>query len=175
MHSFKLGGLTLLFGLIYLTVIASLWWRDVIREATFEGSHTAKVQTGLKLGMILFIVSEVMFFFAFFWAYFHSSLAPSIEIGSIWPPLGIDVFNPWSIPLLNTFILLLSGVTITYAHHSIITGSKLYANDGFVFTIILALSFTALQAYEYLEAPFNISDGIYGSTFYMAPVFMVFM
>jgi len=171
MHSYKLGGWTLVFGILYLTVIAGLWWRDVVREATYEGAHTAKVQTGLKLGMILFIVSEVMFFFAFFWAYFHSSLAPGIEIGSIWPPVGIDVFNPWSIPLLNTFILLLSGVTITYAHHAIISGSKVYANDGFIFTIILAITFTALQAYEYIEAPFNISDGIYGSTFYMATGF----
>lgn len=171
MHSYRWGGYVLSFGVFYLLFIAILWWRDVIREATFEGMHTKEVQRGLRLGMILFIASEVMFFFAFFWAYFHSSLSPAIEIGSIWPPYGIEVFDPWGVPLLNTFILLLSGVTITYAHHAIIAGSKLYAKDGLVFTIGLALLFTAFQVYEYIEAPFNISDGIYGSTFFMSTGF----
>jgi len=171
MHSYAFGGYILFFGVIYLITIVTFWWRDVIREATFEGMHTSKVQRGLKMGMILFIVSEIMFFFAFFWAYFHSSLAPAIEIGSIWPPVGISVFNPWGVPLVNTFILLLSGVTITYAHHAIISSDKELAKDGFAFTILLAVLFTLFQAYEYVEAPFNISDGIYGSTFFMATGF----
>lgn len=171
MHQFPFGGFLLTFGLLYATIIAAMWWRDVIREAVFEGSHTRKVQNGLKMGMVLFILSEVMFFFAFFWAYFHSSLAPAVEIGSIWPPQGIEVFNPWGVPLLNTFILLLSGLTITYAHHALTVGDRTYAKDGFVFTILLAISFTFLQVYEYVEAPFNISDGIYGSTFFLATGF----
>lgn len=171
MHRYSFGGLTLLFGVVYVALIAALWWRDVIREAVFEGAHTTKVQFGLKLGMVLFIASEVMFFFAFFWAYFHSSLAPTVEIGSIWPPAGIEVFNPWGIPLLNTFILLLSGLTITYTHHALMVGSSDYVKDGFVFTILLAVLFTLFQAYEYFQAPFTISDGIYGSTFFMATGF----
>jgi len=171
MHSYKFGGFTLFFGTVNLLLVLALWWRDVIREATFEGMHTKAVQRGLKMGVVLFIVSEVMFFFAFFWAYFHSSLAPAIEIGSIWPPAGISAFNPWGVPLLNTLILLLSGVTITYAHHALTSGNRAFLVDGLAFTILLAIIFTFLQAYEYRTAPFNISDGIYGSTFFMATGF----
>jgi cytochrome c oxidase subunit 3 len=112
-----------------------------------------------------------MFFFAFFWAYFHSSLAPAIEIGSVWPPWRIVPFNPWGIPFLNTCILLLSGVTITYVHHSIIRGNLENAVEGFVYTVGLAFLFTLFQAYEYFEAPFSISDGVYRSTFYVATGF----
>ncbi|HEY4874958.1 MAG TPA: cytochrome c oxidase subunit 3, partial [Puia sp.] len=149
----------------------SIWWRDVIREATFEGMHTRIVQRGLRLGFVLFIVSEVMFFFAFFWAFFHSSLAPTIQIGSIWPPAGIEVFNPFGIPFYNTYILLLSGVTITITHHAMINGDARIAKLNFLKTIFLACMFTSLQVFEYLEAPFTIADGIYGSTFYMATGF----
>jgi cytochrome c oxidase subunit 3 len=171
MHSYQNGGWTLSWGLVLLLAVTATWWRDVIRESTFEGSHTIAVQLGLRLGMLLFIVSEIMFFFAFFWAYFHSSLSPTVEIGSVWPPYGIKPFNPWGIPLLNTCILLLSGVTITYVHHSIINGNFKNAQEGFLYTISLAIVFTLLQIFEYLEAPFSISDGIYGSTFYMATGF----
>jgi heme/copper-type cytochrome/quinol oxidase subunit 3 len=171
MHRFPFGGVFLFFGVIYLLGIVGLWWRDVIRESTYEGTHTLRVQRGLKIGMLLFIISEVLFFFAFFWAFFHSSLAPSVEIGSIWPPVGIQAFDPWGIPLLNTFILLLSGITITYTHHALITGISSYVIDGFVYTIVLAIIFTLFQLYEYRNAPFNISDGIYGSTFYLATGF----
>jgi len=171
MHRFFLGGFFLLLGIVYLLGIVGLWWRDVIREATFEGMHTSRVQQGLKFGMVLFIISEVMFFFAFFWAFFHSSLAPGIEIGSIWPPVGIEVFDPWGIPLLNTFILLLSGATITYTHHALVVGSSLYVVDGFLYTILLAILFTLFQLYEYKHASFSINDGVYGSTFFMATGF----
>lgn len=171
MHSFHNGDKILLLGLTAVICGMAIWWRDVIREATFNGNHTKTVQHGLRSGMILFIVSEVMFFFAFFWAFFHSSLSPAVEIGSIWPPKSIDPFNPWGVPLLNTFILLLSGSTITWAHHEIIAGNKENAKYGMFFTLFLAVTFTALQAYEYIEAPFSISDGVYGSTFFMATGF----
>lgn len=174
MHFFEGGFFTLEFGLFLVTMVFFFWWRDIIRESTFEGMHTKIVQTGLRFGMVLFILSEVMFFFAFFWAFFHSSLAPCIELGSIWPPSGIVTFNPWDIPLINTCILLLSGLTITYTHHYIIiykSEYKQYIIEGFILTLLLALFFTAFQVLEYLDAPFSIWDGIYGSTFFMATGF----
>lgn len=170
-QSIKGGNFVMFFGLLLVVLTMIIWWRDVIREATFEGHHTKAVQQGLRYGMLLFILSEVMFFFAFFWAFFHSSLAPTIEIGSIWPPEAIHPFNPWEVPLLNTIILLTSGATVTWAHHAITTGLRYEAIYGLILTIFLAIIFTALQAFEYLEASFNISDGIYGSTFYMATGF----
>jgi len=170
-HSIKGGNFVSFFGLILVITSMIIWWRDVIREATFEGHHTSAVQTGLRYGMILFIVSEIMFFFGFFWAYFHSSLAPTVEIGSIWPPEAIYPFNPWQIPLLNTIILLSSGASVTWAHHAITTGKRREAINGLVITLILAVLFTALQAYEYKESSFTIADGIYGSTFYLATGF----
>lgn len=170
-HSIKGGQLVMFLGLISVILTMTIWWRDVIREATFEGHHTKAVQTGLRYGMILFIVSEVMFFFAFFWAFFHSSLAPTVEIGSIWPPEAIHPFNPWDVPLLNTIILLTSGATVTWAHHAITTGIRYEAIYGLILTVFLALIFTALQVFEYKEAAFNIADGIYGSTFFMATGF----
>ena len=171
MHSYTLGNLLLPLGLIFVLLSMSIWWRDVIREATFEQRHTKVVQQGLRLGMLLFIISEVMFFFGFFWAFFHSALAPTIELGAIWPPKGIHPFNPWDVPLVNTLILLLSGATITWAHHSIVINNRSEAFLGFVFTLVLAVAFTSLQVMEYLEASFNISDSVYGSTFYMATGF----
>lgn len=171
MHNFILGNILLPLSFIFLISSMSVWWRDVVREATFEGRHTLVVQKGLRLGMFLFIVSEVMFFFGFFWAFFHSALAPTIELGAIWPPKGIHPFNPWDVPLVNTLILLLSGATITWVHHSILLSNRGEAFLGFVFTIILAIAFTSLQLMEYLEASFNISDSVYGSTFYMATGF----
>nr|WKU84020.1 cytochrome c oxidase subunit III [Nuntianus cubanus] len=147
------------------------WWRDVSREGTFQGLHTLAVTTGLRWGMILFILSEVLFFSSFFWAFFHSSLSPSIELGSIWPPLGITPFNPFQIPLLNTTILLTSGITVTWAHHSLMSGNFSQTTQGLFFTVLLGIYFTILQAYEYIEAPFTISDAVYGSTFFMATGF----
>jgi len=147
------------------------WWRDVIREATYEGQHTMAVSSGLRMGMLLFIVSEVMFFFAFFWAFFHSSFNPSPAIGGVWPPMFLSVLNPWEVPLINTIILLSSGATVTWAHHSIVYGSKLNATISLILTVVLAIIFTLLQVFEYITAPFTISDGIYGSTFYMATGF----
>ena len=95
--------------------------------------------------MLLFIASEIMFFLAFFWAFFHSSLGPTIEIGAIWPPKGIAVFNHWEIPLLNTLILLLSGVAVTWAHHAIVAGDREGVILGLLFTVTLGASFTFFQ------------------------------
>jgi len=121
--------------------------------------------------MILFITSEVLFFLSFFWAFFHRSLAPAIELGAMWPPLGIQPFNPFQIPLLNTGILLGSGVTVTWAHHALIEGEFTQTKQGLLTTVLLGLYFTALQALEYYEAPFCIADSVYGSTFFIATGF----
>ena len=167
-----LGGLFLTFnGLFLVLLIMYTWWRDVIREATYEGQHTLQVQKGLKMGMILFIVSEVMFFFGFFWAFFHSALAPVPELGSLWPPLGIYTISAWDIPLLNTLILLTSGATVTISHHSIVHGSMDDSIISLVLTIVLAVFFTCIQVFEYVDASFTISDSVYGSTFFLATGF----
>nr|YP_010691334.1 cytochrome c oxidase subunit III [Drosophila septentriosaltans]WBU93984.1 cytochrome c oxidase subunit III [Drosophila septentriosaltans] len=147
------------------------WWRDVSREGTFQGLHTYAVTIGLRWGMILFILSEILFFVSFFWAFFHSSLSPAIELGASWPPLGIISFNPFQIPLLNTAILLTSGVTVTWAHHSLMENNHSQTTQGLFFTVLLGIYFTILQAYEYIEAPFTIADSVYGSTFFMATGF----
>lgn len=167
MHSYLNGFFGLIVGFFNFLVIISLWWRDVIRESTFQGYHTKKVQYGLKLGFILFLISEVMFFFAFFWAFFHSSLAPAVELGCVWPPYGIITFNPLQVPFLNTCILLLSGATITFTHHSLIVKDYESVFLGFSETLFCAILFTLFQLDEYLTSPFAISDGIYGSVFYM--------
>ncbi len=171
MHGYIGGGTLLSLGLCMIMYSMFVWWRDVVREATYEGHHTGLVQLGLRYGMILFIVSEVMFFFAFFWAFFHASLTPTIDIGAIWPPKGIDVLNPWEVPFLNTVILLSSGASVTWAHHAIVAGYRTQAIYSLCITIALASVFTGLQALEYMEAPFTISDSIYGSTFYLATGF----
>nr|AFQ62415.1 cytochrome c oxidase subunit III [Meru phyllisae] len=157
------------FMIILLTMIQ--WWRDVTRESTFQGLHTYKVSLGMRWGMILFITSEVFFFISFFWGFFHSSLAPSIEIGMMWPPKSIMTFNPLQIPLLNTLILLTSGITVTWAHHSIIENNYFQSLQSLFYTVVLGIYFTILQAFEYMESPFTISDSVYGSSFFMATGF----
>nr|YP_009566975.1 cytochrome c oxidase subunit III [Cryptopone sauteri]QBB73598.1 cytochrome c oxidase subunit 3 [Cryptopone sauteri] len=147
------------------------WWRDVVRESTYQGFHSISVYNGLRLGMILFIISEILFFFSFFWSYFHSSLSPSIEIGQIWPPLNIMPFNPYDIPLMNTIILISSGLTVTWSHHSMINMNIYESKKSLFFTILLGIYFSSLQMFEYLESPFTISDSIYGSIFFIATGF----
>nr|ULQ69057.1 cytochrome c oxidase subunit 3 [Centrolepis aristata] len=171
MHAFEEGETLLSLGLIFLLYTMFVWWRDVVRESTLEGHHTKAVQFGHRYGVLLFIVSEVMFFFAFFWAFFHSSLAPTVEIGAIWPPKGIGVLDPWDIPFLNTVILLSSGAAVTWAHHALLAGKEKKAVYALVLTVFLAIVFTTFQALEYYEAPFTISDSIYGSTFFLATGF----
>jgi cytochrome c oxidase subunit 3 len=171
MHFFRSGFFFLFMGILSLIVVLAVWWRDVIREATYQGHHTFQVQRGLRIGVVLFIVSEVLFFLAFFWAFFHSSLSPTVEIGSTWPPVGIIAFSPFEVPLLNTIILLSSGATITLAHYFLLLNNRSLDLMSFAGTVGLAILFTLLQAFEYFEAPFSISEGIYGSTFFMATGF----
>ena len=167
-----IGGWSLfLTGFVGLLYVMYTWWRDIVREATFEDTHTMVVQKGLRLGMILFIVSEIMFFFAFFWAFFHSSVAPVYNLGGVWPPKAITTINTYTVPLTNTFFLLTSGATVTWAHHAILAGAKRHTIVALIFTLVLAALFTGLQGLEYVNAPFNISDGVYGSCFYMATGF----
>ena len=154
---------------LILTIIQ--WWRDVIRERTFQGNHSFFVSNGIRWGIILFITSEVLFFLRFFWAFFHSRLAPSIELGLNWPPAGVHPFNPIQIPLLNTIILLSSGATITWAHHALLKNNYTQTVTRLILTVALGLYFTILQAYEYVEASFTIADSVYGSTFFMATGF----
>lgn len=168
-HNFNINLLILGYLIVILTIYQ--WWRDICREGTLQGKHTILVTKGLRWGIILFIVSEIFFFVSFFWAFFHRSLAPNIEIGAIWPPIRITPFNPFQIPLLNTIILIRSGVSVTWAHHAIIENNNSQITQGLFITIILGIYFTILQAYEYLEAPFTIADRIYGSTFFMATGF----
>jgi cytochrome c oxidase subunit 3 len=131
------------------------WWRDVIKESVVQGAHTPVVKLHLRYGMLLFIASEVMFFFAWFWAYFNASLFPH-DIGlTQWPPEGIVTFDPWHLPFLNTLILLTSGTTVTWAHHAIQTGDRKGAVQGLLLTVILGLCFTGVQAYEYMHAGFT--------------------
>nr|YP_009434637.1 cytochrome c oxidase subunit 3 [Dolichovespula panda]ATF28544.1 cytochrome c oxidase subunit 3 [Dolichovespula panda] len=167
MMNFKL----MIMSSLTLTLSLSQWWRDVIRESTFQGFHTYKVIKGLKLGMILFIISEMFFFISIFWCYFHMFLSPSIEIGMLWPPKNIFMFNPYDIPLLNTIILISSGITITCSHYYLMN-NKLSKSINFLYlTIMLSGMFSIIQFYEYFYATFTISDSVFGSIFFMTTGF----
>jgi len=166
-HGYVLGDFLYPWGIFMIVSVMYFWWRDVIREGTYEGQHTSAVQVGLKMGVLLFIVSEIMFFLAFFWGFFHFSFNPSIFLGGVWPPVFLTILNPWKIPLLNTIILLTSGATITLAHHSIVWGSKDIASKALLVTVALAIFFTYLQNIEYFNAPFSIYSSVYGSSFFM--------
>ncbi len=164
------------FGLVLLTML--FWWKDVIAEA-HAGDHKPVVQLGLRYGMALFIASEVMFFVAFFWAFFDASLffdeikqfLRVEETGGVWPPQDITAFHAFDLPFINTMILLLSGCTVTWAHHSIRVNHRKGLIQGLACTVALGFFFTLLQAYEYSHAKFGFGDGIYASTFYMATGF----
>ena len=171
MHGFSNAQYFLFIALLSLVCSMSFWFRDVISEATYLGNHTLAVQKGINLGVALFIVSEALFFLAIFWAFFHSALSPTMELGAQWPPKGIDAVNPFELPLLNTVILLSSGVTVTYAHHSLIQGNRNGGLYGLVFTVTLAIVFTILQGVEYSVSSFTISDGTFASCFYFGTGF----
>ena len=176
-------GETLIFTIGSIAVVLSsiFWWRDVVSESEGGGYHNNVVQIGLRYGMILFIMSEVMFFAAWFWAFFDVAFYPGSEspeligrqdtIGGAFPPEDIELISPFGVPLLNTFILLASGGTITWAHHALRSNDRKNFLLFLLLTIILGIIFTGFQAYEYKVATFGIEDGIYPSTFYMATGF----
>ena len=182
LHFYKYGFFVLCFGFyfcffffffcfFFLFLVLYFWWLDVIDESMKACLHSFRVVKNFRYGMILFIISEVMFFFAFFWAFFHSSLSPSIWIGGIWPPIGIPIIDPFRVPLLNTLILVVSGITLTWSHVCLkyhLVWDVLY---GLILTILLAILFLYWQFIEYSFADFYIFDGIYGSTFYMTTGF----
>jgi len=183
MKGLAIGGLKLgvpCFGIGVLGLFYTLasWWTDVVHEAE-TGDHSRVVQLSHRYGMILFIASEVMFFVAWFWAFFDASLFTGEHIqearvaftGGVWPPKGIEAFDPWHLPLLNTLLLLTSGTTVTWAHHALLENDRQGLKYGLILTILLGASFTCVQAYEYAHAAFAFSGNVYGATFFMATGF----
>jgi cytochrome c oxidase subunit 3 len=161
------------------------WWGDVIKESR-QGDHTPVVDLGLRYGMILFIVSEVMFFVAWFWMFFEAALFHEVRAGASfygpaigadfsgwesWPPPGVETFDPFHLPLINTLVLLLSGTTVTWAHHALQHGDRKGATLGLILTVVLGFCFTLLQIYEYTHAHFDFAGNLYGATFFMATGF----
>jgi cytochrome c oxidase subunit 3 len=176
MHKVKLGPIEPglfwpLGGFLGVLAIMFVWWRDIIHEASVEHAHSPVVKIGLRYGMALFIASEVMFFSAFFWAYYSAALYPPAILGGVWPPASIETFDPFDMPSIMTLILLLSGTTVTWAHHAVLENNQKDVIRGLGITVLLGLSFTLCQAYEYHHAAFSIKSGMFGSTFFMATGF----
>ncbi|MCQ0987762.1 cytochrome c oxidase subunit 3 [Jiella marina] len=183
-QDFNLFGLNLatpwlfFLGLVVVLYVMFAWWSDTVKEGQ-EGAHTPVVSLHLRYGMIMFIASEVMFFVAWFWAFFDASLFPNEAVqvsrtevlGGQWPPVGIEVLDPLHLPLFNTITLLLSGTTVTWAHHALLHGDRKGLKLGLTLTVVLGVIFSYVQFYEYAHAPFAFSGSIYGSTFFMATGF----
>lgn len=162
--------LTLLLLLVILISAIWAWSINLFSESTKQGNHTKYVQRALKYGMLLFLISEAMLFFPFFWAFFHGSLSPTIALGVTWPPIGIknlEVLNPFMLPLVNTLVLLCSGIAIVGAHRAIIYGHKILTFNMMYLAISLGIFFSWLQFLEYGLTKFTINDGLYGSIFFM--------
>lgn len=170
-HYWAGGGKEILFsGFAAVLLVAILWWRDIVKEAQVEKVHSPVVRHGLRMGMGLFISSEVMFFVAFFWAFFHNRFMFAPEVTQ-WPPANIQTMDAWGLPFVNTCILLTSGLTLTWAHHALKHGQRTQLSLGLLVTIVLGVTFLFCQAHEYGEATFGFKDGIYPSVFYMATGF----
>jgi cytochrome c oxidase subunit 3 len=169
--SIDFGGWLPVAGLILVLTVMFVWWKDIVHEATFERAHSPLVKIGLRYGMALFIASEVMFFAAFFWAYYAAALFPSEVGGGVWPPKGITTFDPLDMPFIMTLILLLSGTTVTWAHHAILEGNQKDLVKALAITVGLGFTFSLCQFYEYHHAAFTIKSGIFGATFFMATGF----
>ncbi len=158
-------------GVTSILICMFFWWKDVIYESVVERAHTKIAEVGLRYGMALFISSEVMFFFAFFWAFFSASLFPTEAIGYVWPPVDIHTIPAFGLPFLMTMILLLSGCTVTWAHHAILEGDNKNAIKALGMTVCLGVLFLGFQVYEYAHAHFGFTEGIFPSTFFMATGF----
>lgn len=184
MHKTELGGFAIglkgvIVGLMAVLAVMFFWWKDVIFESVTERVHNGITEVGLRFGMALFISSEVMFFVAFFWAFFDASLYPGEahqvlrleHTGGVWPPLNIEAIPPFDLPFLMTMILLLSGCTVTWAHHAILEGDQKNGVLALGLTVALGFFFLCFQMYEYHHAAFGFKDGIFSSTFYMATGF----
>nr|ACO40180.1 cytochrome c oxidase subunit 3 [Crassostrea ariakensis]AIM52306.1 cytochrome c oxidase subunit III [Crassostrea ariakensis]AIM52319.1 cytochrome c oxidase subunit III [Crassostrea ariakensis] len=157
----------LYWGIPLLVFTTYNWVRDIINEATFQGFHTEKVQSGLTLCFILFLISELMLFFSFFWAFFHSALSSSVEIGCCWPPVGLECLDWSKVPLHNTALLVASSASITLSHHYLQSGDIWLSVVTYVGTLGLSVMFIKNQYEEYAWSSFSISDGVYGSCFFM--------
>ncbi len=179
-------------GLALVLYVSYAWWSDVVTEA-HSGDHTPVVRIGIRYGIVLFIISEVMFFVAWFWMYFKHALFPmpategnteaiggAVSPDGIWPPIGIEAVDPWHLPLLNTLILLTSGAACTWAHHALLNNDRKGLINGLTLTVVLGAIFTAVQAYEYAEilnlgwfvnATDEVIGGIYRSSFFLATGF----
>jgi cytochrome c oxidase subunit III len=178
MHHYSFAWPVLILGCMSVLFCMYSWWRDVIKEGVVDGAHTEPVRMGLRIGMALFILSEVMFFFAFFFSFFKFSLFPVgilegvwIKAEGIWPPAGIETFDPWHLPFMNTLILLLSGTTVTWAHYAILENNQKDAAEALGYTVFLGAFFSIMQAFEYHHASFGFKDGVYAANFYMATGF----
>lgn len=167
MHRIQFGGYFFFLGFFLVVFCVFFWFSDIIEEASLVGYHTLVVRTGLRIGFVLFVISELMLFIGFFWAFFHSSLCPSFALGGQWPPIGIIIIPVLDFPIFNTGLLLVSGLSITWAHRAVSIGSFIESINSFLITTFLGSFFIILQFFEYYEAFFNISDSVYASTFYM--------
>lgn len=165
-HNYINNNLYILFNIFNILYVLTLWFKDIIAENSYLGNHTIKVKKGLILGFYLFVISEIFIFISLFWAFLHSSLNSNIEIGMVWPPIGLNIISANELPLLNTIILLASGITITFGHHSLINGNRSKTLIGFIITTLLIILFVIFQSLEYFYSEFTLTDGIYGSTFY---------
>nr|DBA43538.1 TPA_asm: COX3 [Bombus balteatus] len=154
-----------------LLMSSLMWFRDIIRESTFQGMHSLYIIMMMKFSMIMFIISELFFFISFFWTFFHNSISPSIEINFSWPPKMIMFFNPFEIPLLNSIILILSGFTVTLSHYNLLNNKFKSSILTLMITIILGFYFNFMQVFEYYNSFFCINDSIYGSIFYLSTGF----
>lgn len=165
-HGYIASPYWIFLSLVVVTYSMGLWFRDIISEGTYLGSHTIAVKKGLNIGFILFVIAELFTFIGVFWAYAHSSLSPTIELGLQWPPMGIEAIAPTDLPLLNTILLLSSGATLTWSHHALIAKDRSGALYGLILTVVLALIFTVCQYFEYITSTFTFADGVYGTVFY---------
>nr|YP_009915648.1 Cox3 [Metschnikowia kamakouana]QMS50960.1 Cox3 [Metschnikowia kamakouana] len=165
-HNYMNNNYYMLLNMMSILYVLTLWFKDVMAESTYLGDHTKAVKTGLTQGFYLFVVSEMLMFASLFWAYLHSSLNPTMEIGMSWPPAGMEAMSPSELPLLNTIMLLASGVTMTMGHHALINSNRKDTLYGFMFTTLLIVMFVMLQMFEFMFSSFTMSDGVYGSTFY---------